>query len=332
MQQIDFPLTDQLREEFRNAVSSKSTRAVRVDISDEALVFVSATPATANIAEDCQAVAGQTVDNEATYFALQLPDDEGWTLLAFVPDSAKVKQRMLYASTTETLRKGLGVGTVTSTIHCSVKADLAWDSIKETLDGRKKATRSDVMTQRERERQQEAHAVVAEGVQTSYVHGVAVGFNQEAQAAITGLVSGTVHAVILRMEDETIGVDLTIASHVQVEDLVQKVTTAEPRFVLFRFHHEHDGTSLSPVVFAYICPGGCKVKHRMVYSTTKASVVHTSSALGLTIDKKLEFSDATDLTTAGLVSEFHPPTEVESGSPKFTKPTRPGKGKPKLLD
>ena len=40
-------------------------------------------------------------------------------------------------------------------------------------------------------------------------------------------------------------------------------------------------------VFIYMCPEGCKVKLRMVYSTTKASVITHASEVGLELAAKV---------------------------------------------
>ena len=82
----------------------------------------------------------------------------------------------------------------------------------------------------------------------------------------------------------------------------------------------------------YTCPTKSKIRERMLYSSCRAGVLEAAkNDAGLTVDKKLETTDVSDLTEAFILEELHPVTQSAFGnstgasSPRgFSKPARPG--------
>ena len=52
----------------------------------------------------------------------------------------------------------------------------------------------------------------------------------------------------------------------------------------------YEGEKSSPVVFIYTCPSTSKIKERMVYASSRSSIISMAEQAGLTIAKKVELS------------------------------------------
>lgn len=79
-------------------------------------------------------------------------------------------------------------------------------------------------------------------------------------------------------QDEQI--ELAGVEDTDVQGLMSKISDTEPRYSFFRLMHELDGKEESSIIFIYTCPGGSKVKERMVYASFKKLVMDTASSEG----------------------------------------------------
>ena len=60
------------------------------------------------------------VEKQPRYILFKRTDDaNGWTFMAYVPDNAKVKQKMLYAATRATVKKQLGSANFSEEMYSS---------------------------------------------------------------------------------------------------------------------------------------------------------------------------------------------------------------------
>ena len=83
-------------------------------------------------------------------------------------------------------------------------------------------------------------------------------------------------------------VELAAKSTTEAEDLYRTISDAEPRFSVYRYTHEFEGHEESPIAFIYTCPSGAKVRERMVYASSIASVIaYTNKDAGLTVNKRV---------------------------------------------
>ncbi|KAI4178727.1 MAG: hypothetical protein L6R41_008253, partial [Letrouitia leprolyta] len=122
-------------------------------------------------------------------------------------------------------------------------------------------------------------------------------------------------------QDEQI--ELAGVEDTDVQGLMSKISDTEPRYSFFRLMHELDGKEESSIIFIYTCPGGSKVKERMVYASFKKLVMDTASSEGgFEVAKRLEASSPSEITPEIILEEFQPKVEQKQG---FARPKRPGK-------
>jgi hypothetical protein len=95
-------------------------------------------------------------------------------------------------------------------------------------------------------------------------------------------------------------VSLDKAVNIEVGELPRHVNHREPRFYFHVWSHaQHQFT-----LFIYCCPPSAPVKTRMVYPTAKAAIAKDAEAFGISIDRKLEISEADSVTDDALFEDL----------------------------
>lgn len=110
-----------------------------------------------------------------------------------------------------------------------------------------------------------------------------------------------------------------------ITELVNAISPTEPRFTLYRYKHTHNGAEQEPVLFFYTCPAGStkSIKLRMMYPLMKRAVVTVAETeAGLTLEKKFEVEDPSEITEQSVAEDLHPKAAVRQG---FSRPKRPGR-------
>lgn len=116
------------------------------------------------------------------------------------------------------------------------------------------------------------------------------------------------------------------ASPASIPDLVQTISTTEPRFTFFKFAHTYAGNHSNPLLFVYTCPatpGNKAIKNRMLYPLMKRAVLDAAEKeAGLRVEKKFEVEEPSEITEESVLEELHPKVEVRKG---FSRPKRPAR-------
>lgn len=111
-----------------------------------------------------------------------------------------------------------------------------------------------------------------------------------------------------------------------IAELSSVISTTEPRFTFYRFTHTHNGAEQTPVLFFYTCPltpGNKSIKNRMLYPLMKRAVLEIADKeAGLTLDKKFEVEEPSEITEQSVMEDLHPKTTSRTG---FSRPKRPGR-------
>ena len=85
-------------------------------------------------------------------------------------------------------------------------------------------------------------------------------------------------------------IELAGSNDTDADGLASAISNTEPRYSVFRYsHHQLEaGSEQAPIVFIYTCPSGSKIKERMVYASTKQSLLAAiGSEIGIQIAKKV---------------------------------------------
>ncbi|KAG2228262.1 hypothetical protein INT45_011054 [Circinella minor] len=320
--QSGIKVSDELAKTFADATSNGNTRILRVSIVKESLEPNGSAPVESTFEKDYNKVLEYLDESTPSYLLIRLDDKANtgkynWLFLSYVPDNAKIRDKMIYASTRASLTKELGDNHFTDSIYGTTKDDVNYDGYKKHLVHKKAEA---PLTQRERELEEikRAEANTAtdyQGASTrrTYAPGIAFPFTDKALEALRELQKPKderkTNFVSLYLEKETIELDTT--SDVSINDVHSKLPENAPRFTFYTL--TVDNTDV--VLFIYTCPSSSKIRERMLYSSSKANVItNASSELNLEVTKKLETSDPSDLTEDYLLEEVRHKKASSGGS------------------
>jgi len=250
-----------------------------------------------------------------------------WILISYVPDGSPVKSRMLYASSHALLKRDLGLTYFVDELHGSAADDITWELYQQ--HDRKRGVSDAPLTQSEVSRNAAATMEVDLGHTREYVHSVLFPMSVDAVSALKNLANKNVVQLYVDTEKETIELK-TAFSAGSVQAVADKLPTDEPCFVFFEYEHEHEGSTVRPIVFVYSCPNGAKIKARMLHSTVKSAAIDTAAREGVNVEKKIEVTEQSDLNEADLLLELHPPKREVEVKGAFDRPSRAGRGRPRL--
>jgi len=329
------PVSQSLKDAFGAALSSKDKRFVKAMIENDQIVEKGTKPLKGSFEDDLSLVPDLLEKDQACYLLVRMDPENQWALFCYVPDKAKVKDKMLYASTRSNLKQQLGSMYFTQEIFGTLPADFSKDGFRQHVTSQKMEaplTETEQMKQRELE----SGEIYSSG-QSTYVHGVAFPVDAAVVDAVKKLPGGSINYVQIAIDITAERITLAAAKSVPLSALSKEVPIDEPRFHFYAHKHTFEGAQLTSYVFVFSCPDGsngtksAQVKHRMLYSSSKANVANilTSAIPGTNADAKLEINAPSDISETVVVETLHPPKEEKKEV--FAKPTRAGKGGRKLI-
>jgi len=320
---------------FGSSITAKDKRLFKVQIQNEQLVEISSKPFNSNWESDLTAVTELLDKDQASYIIFRNDSETAqFILFCFVPDKAKVKDKMLYASTRSNLKQQLGLNFFVDEVFGTIPGDFTLNGYKHHVESKKSEA---PLTEHEQMRNQERTSgdVYIGGSSATYVHGVAFPVESDAVNALKQLVGGSVNYVQIKIDCDAEKIKLDHSSTIDLDGLGSEIRPDEPRFHFFAYAHEFEGSNITSNVYIYSCPDGSKgtksapVRMRMLYSSSKANVADVLSQAGGKVDGKIEVNTSEDISDEVLLNILHPQKEEKKAA--FSKPSRPGKGGRKLI-
>lgn len=325
--QTGIKANEKLLKAFGKAKNGK-LRVIKVSIENEEL----SCSATAEIKKDWEKdydklVAPLIEVNQPCYILYRLDTKTSmgyaWLLLSWVPDTASIRQKMVYASTKATLKQEFGSAHITEEIH----ATSIDESTFEGYQKHKKAFAAPApLTMREEElaelRKTEVNTEINTDTRHQTLGGISCPLSAASKKAVLDLLQGSYDYLQFRIDLEAEQIHVSNASVVPLIELPKQIPDDHARYHLYLFKHTHEGDYLESFVFVYSMPGyTCSVRERMMYSSCKLPFLDTLSALGVEVAKKLEIDSGSELTEQFLQDELHPKKMLHR--PAFAKPKGP---------
>lgn len=218
-----------------------------------------------------------------------------WLLISFIPDTATIRQKMVYASTKATLKQEFGSAHITEELHAT--------TIEETtLEGyykHKKAFSAPApLTTREEElaelRKTEVNTEINTDTRHQTLGGINCPMSEATMQAIRDLLRGSYDYLQFRIDLTEERIHVSHAGVVKLEDLPKQVPEDHARYHLYLFRHTHEGDYQESFVFIYSMPGyTCSVRERMMYSSCKAPFLESLQAMGVEVAKKVSYLNDT---------------------------------------
>ncbi|THH05760.1 hypothetical protein EW145_g4563 [Phellinidium pouzarii] len=310
-------ISPELSEAFASAVSGTTVRFLKISIENESLVPNGSVDAESATMEEDLLKLQDLLENDVPAYVLARLDGQnaGWLAITYVPDTANVRRKMLYASTRASLTKSLGSANFTDALFATSKGDLTAESYA-THKAHTNAPQP--LSARERQIADERaadrrSAGTYEGSSARRNHvGKAVGlkWSDEAEDAVKALGEGKDDTLVLLAIDPTTET-LTLSSTAKcaVDKIAASLPKSEPSYAFFAWSHEHGSSPRRDVVFIYTCPSSSPIKNRMMFASGAAAVNFTAKALlketsASYADRKIETSELSELTEKYLLSQL----------------------------
>ncbi|KAJ1337395.1 twinfilin [Microdochium nivale] len=318
---------------FNSLLSDTSAFALLVTISNEALTPVTTIRASSSsFSDNLSAVAPHVKPNEPLYIILRRFDSlPHLSVVTYVPDTAKVRSKMLFAATRLTLTRELGTEHFRESLFFTLPDELTAAGF-DRLD--RHAALEAPLTEEERTlgevKRAEAEAGAGTGVREIHLSkNMSMPITPAALEKLKELGSGGGEGIVMmKINRETETVELAPGAGgnpTTVAGLVSAISTTEPRFTFWRYTHTHAGEQSSPILFFYTCPAAAarEIKSRMMYPLMKRAVITAAEKeAGVAVEKKFEVEEPSEITEESVLEDLHPKVEVKAA---FRRPKRPGR-------
>ncbi|CCG81398.1 Putative uncharacterized protein [Taphrina deformans PYCC 5710] len=316
MNQSGIRVSETLAKTF--ASLDNNVRALKVSIIDESLVANGTLSVSGDFQHDFNNIADLVDLHEAAYI-LVLQDNGQYLFVSYVGESAKVKDKMMYASTRNTVSRELGSAKFSTSYFATTKDELTFSayakqelgtSAEAPLSEKEKDLKSVKEAEEEVNNTQTKRAIASTGMSFPV--------SEPAQEALNVLkTTSTSRVVSLSINMKTETIELESDKDIEIDALDSAVPKDAPRYTFYAWVHEVHGNGVTTQCFIYTCPGSSKVRERMLYSSNRQGIISSS---GIAIDHKYE---AEDLDLSDLKNRLDPPKETKSST--FSRPKRPGK-------
>ncbi|KAG8966031.1 Twinfilin-1 [Tulasnella sp. 419] len=288
-----------LLDTWASATADPDIRFIKVAIEKESLVPAGTwSKEKSTLDGEFARLDGITEQNTPAYLLVRMENGSDWLFIAFVPDTAKVRDKMLYASSRNALTKALGGERFKDTIFATSKSELTpegYAAHKRHLAAPKPLSPREMELEAIRAAEKDAaeayestrskKSIVGTGKEMKWAKEV-----EDAVSAISA--DGSYNFVVISIDLADESLTLHSTKKVEVDTVISSLPTGEPSYSLFY-------PTPSTLIFIYACPSDSKVKTRMIYSTAVTGATHRiQQMLSPTTFKRLETSDPKDLDLA----------------------------------
>jgi twinfilin-like protein len=213
MARANLNLKQEVIDAFVNAQDDRNVRLIIVQIRDEDLALDVTVARVGSPQEDFSQLLSQNFRDDAASFGLFRVSDEStsgpqWALIAWVPDGCRVRDKMLYTSSREDLKRGLGLGYFKCEYSANARNDFDW---KLFTDSQTRTNTVDILSETERLVLEEKTLTQAEiGSSKSSALGVIpFAVHENVHSAWVDYTQGRVNWVSLTLSGETIQLEST---------------------------------------------------------------------------------------------------------------------------
>jgi twinfilin-like protein len=237
--------------------------------------------------------------------------------ITYVPLDAKVRQKMLYASSQATFLKQISVSSTLHSVFASMPGDITESDLTRLASGQ-----SAPLSSAEKDLQQVREAETLEastlGTTSRKAHtnsGIGFPFTRDAWTLVESTKSTSdsiIHQFRINLEEEEIESESS-NTFTNISEALGIISKESPRYSLLCHN--------SMVVFLYTCPSSSKIKEKMMYSSNKLNFLNMVAEADIELSQKLEAADPSEIDPQDIM----PPKTETDGRAKlaFAKPKGP---------
>eukprot|EP00112_Aurelia_sp_Birch-Aquarium-sp1_P006044 Seg1675.7 transcript_id=Seg1675.7/GoldUCD/mRNA.D3Y31 product=Twinfilin-1 protein_id=Seg1675.7/GoldUCD/D3Y31 len=192
------------------------------------------------------------VDKEPSYvlYRLDTKNNQGyqWLFIAYSPDFAKVRDKMMYAGTRATLKMEFGNGHISDEIFATVQSDATLDGYRKHIESKnadKPLSFAEMELEEIKKKEQQHHGV---STKLSTLPGINFPVEDDAVAKLELIKAKEISYVQLKIDIEKEEILLAKSEDdLAVENLKTCVPTDCPRYHLYLFKHTHEGDYMESI-------------------------------------------------------------------------------------
>lgn len=329
--QTGISASDDLKKIFADCLNGNDTRTLKVVIENECLVCDQVVKQQSESFDDDfdATMAGLIDEDRPCYVFMKFLSAKEWVFITYSPDTAGVREKMLYAATRASLKSEFGGTYVMMEYFATHMNEMTHKRYLEFVES-KNAPPPLTLAEEELKDLDESETKTLHGASTKQQTSKSIEFplTQEAQEAVQNYKNGSVTHVELSIIIKEEKIYNFATNSIGATELSSVLSSERAGYHLFNYTHRYENQDVQSHVFIYFMPGySVPIKERMLYSTCKSSLLSSlEQDFGLKFDRKLECDNAAELTEEFLRNEIHPQT-AETRK-KFSKPTAPGRKPP----
>lgn len=325
----------ELQDAFQNFTTDNSVFALPITISKESLSPLPPVPVSSTFESSLSSLQEHVSPKTPIYLLVRTPQSDLLTAITYVPSTAPVRSKMLFASTRATLTRDLGLEKFGDSVFATDAHEILdpqqWQARAHSSSSAKANGADNVnLTREERELQsvkraeeEERHGTSGRDLMGAGGSGsrLAMKITDEAKAALTELGrDGAVVILDIEMSSETLRL---VSSEISPDParFLEGIPVSQPSYAFYKY------PDVEETVFVYTCPGTSKVKERMTYASAKSGVLTVAMEQGVRVTRRLEASERGEIGVERLREEVGLKTDngQSAASRGFARPKRPGR-------
>ncbi|ODV83774.1 hypothetical protein CANARDRAFT_29759, partial [[Candida] arabinofermentans NRRL YB-2248] len=312
----------ELIEAFKQYITN-GDRALYIKIENEQLIPSNVIKGTSSLDSDFDLISNELNEYDCSFIIIKNDEvTDKHIFINYVPDNSQVKQKMLYASTKNTLLRELGTEFFSPILFINELEEISskgWDAIKkhEASENPLSAEEESLQVVKNMELLSIGSSRAKPQLVTDSSRSLGMNLDVSLIQDLKNTTSNELVTLIIG-EDEKI-IIYKKSSISEPQELTQgKLLNTQPNFNIVKF-----GDNL---YFIYTCPSGSKVRERMVYASSKLGLLTNLKSNGFEFKKVIEVGDADEIELSEFddsqTTEVATPTPAANGL-RFSKPKGP---------
>jgi len=257
-----------LKTAWSSVVNDQGVRIVKVQIVNNEMVETARIARTSSLSTDWGHIAAK-LDGNPCYLLIRLDQTTStgdcFLMALYVPEAtAQVRDKMLYASSRDTLKKDLGRSYFVEDYFASDLNDMSYTSYSAS-HASDSATTDSLLTAAERAKKEEARMEKDVAGSKDSVHGVSFALTDAARGVLQSYVSGKCNWASVTIDIKNEKVEAGESKNVATESINDHISNTQAFYYFYRYDHKNNkDENVTVHLFIYCCPEDVPIKQKML--------------------------------------------------------------------
>lgn len=271
-------------------------------------------------AADPAAAARELLQDKEPCYILIRASPQKFYIVFYVPLTSKNALKMVFSSSLNALKSGLGTDFIISENYITAKPELTQNLLTKSTEPVDKIA---AMTINEQLYMDAAYSRIgAFETESKIAADLPVKVSPDCSNTLNALKSGQISSAVFTLNTSTEELEVISQGNDTPEQLQAKLDTKTPAFIFFNYPYTNPETQTTTKVgfFIYYCPIAAPIKSKMFHSSAKSPVIKVLEAYEMKKEHGFEADQASELTTEHINNVINPPSAVVT---RVAKPLPP---------